>query len=126
MALAKENSLLLGVAVAAGAWAVHANLTPSLADVRVAAPLDRDVAASERTATGLALGLVTAVSVLAQDATVFIIGGSAVIATAWAYRHANVVNPDTGKVGGGTPGSAAMPDADVPESDDSDVVDIDY
>ncbi len=98
MALAKENSLLLGLGVAAAVYAVHQNITPNLADVRAAATGDGDVSSTERVATAIGLGLAGGVALLAQDATVFIIGGSMAVAMAWAYRHANTVNPDTGRV----------------------------
>lgn len=98
MALPSDKSLLVGLAVAGGVFAIHQNLTPSLADVRVADPNDPDVDSAERTATLVGSALVTAVALMARDATVFVLGETVVLAMAWTYKHANTVDPRTGGV----------------------------
>lgn len=111
MALPSDKSLLVGLGLAAGVFAIHQNLTPSLADVRVADPEDRDVDSSERTATMIGSALVTAVALMARDATVFIIGETVVLAMSWTYKHANTVDPRTGTVN--PPQVPASPEADA-------------
>jgi len=95
MALPSDKSLLVGLALAGGVFAIHQNLTPSLADVRVAEPQDPDVDSAERTATLVGSALVTSVALMARDATVFVLGETVVLAMAWTYRHANLVDPRT-------------------------------
>jgi hypothetical protein len=104
MALKREVSLGVGLATAALVWGVYNTALPSIADVRVGAPGDRDIAASERTATWTAAAAVAGISLLAKDPTVFVLGGSMVVALAWWHRHSNQYNPSTG--GAFTPSSA--------------------
>ncbi|OFV82827.1 MAG: hypothetical protein A2Y78_10145 [Acidobacteria bacterium RBG_13_68_16] len=110
MALDPDKSLLVGMAGAGAVWAIHNNLTPSLADVRVADKDDTDVEAAEKTATLMGTALAVALGLLSRDATVFVITETVVVAMAWTYKHANQVDPRTG--------SALPPSipADTPES----------
>jgi hypothetical protein len=96
MALAPRDSLALGMATGGIAFTVFNLSLPPLTDVRSAEPEDHDIFAAERTATWVAAGIVTGVALMAGDATVFIIGGTVVIAMAWLYRHANEVSPLSG------------------------------
>jgi hypothetical protein len=96
MALANESSLAIGLATGGVAFTVFNMSLPPLTDVRAAEPENGDVFSAERTATWVAAGIVTGVALIAQDATVFVIGGSVVVAMAWLYRHANEVNPVSG------------------------------
>lgn len=92
----REASLGVGLAAAALGLVVFQNAMPSVAEARASAPDDRELAGSERAATWKAAALVTLVAVLAGDATVFIVGGAAVIGEAWVHRHANAYNPTLG------------------------------
>lgn len=92
----REASLGLGIATAALGLVVFQNAMPSVAEARSAAPNDRELSGAERAATWKAAVLVAAVALLAGDATVFIIGGAAVVGEAWVHRHANVYNPQQG------------------------------
>lgn len=96
MALKREVSLGVGLATAALVWGVYNGALPSIADARVAQPQDRDLSASERTATWTAAAVVSGVSLLAKDPTVFVLGGSMVVILAWWHRHANHYNPSLG------------------------------
>jgi hypothetical protein len=104
-----EVSIGMGLATAAIATAVFNLTLPSLAEVRVTEQNDPQLSAAERTATWVAAGVVTAVSLLSQDPTVFVLGGVTVIALAWMHRHANMVHPEVG--------TATMPmPADTPQT----------
>lgn len=92
-----EVSLGMGLAVAALVWGVYNTALPSIAEARVTDQNDRDLAAAERTATWTSAAIVAGVSLIAHDATVFILGGSMVIGLAWMHRHANQVHPEVGK-----------------------------
>src|SRR5262245_8476309 len=96
MALSPEVSVGTGLAVGGVAFTVFNMSLPPLTDVRAADPENNDVFAAERTATWVAAGIVVGVSLITSDATVFIIGGTTVVALAWLYRHANEVNPVSG------------------------------
>lgn len=97
MSLKPEISL--GVALATGAvvYAIYTNATPTIADIRSGPPGDETIEASRKSAAWMAAGVVAAISLIARDATVFIVGGAEVVALDWWTRHANQVNPDTGR-----------------------------
>lgn len=91
-----EASVGIGLAAGGIAFTVFNMSLPPITDIRAAEPENGDVFRSERTATWVAAGIVTGVALMTGDATVFIIGGSVVVALAWLYRHANAVNPVSG------------------------------
>ena len=96
MPLPDDTSVAVGLATGGIAFTVFNMSLPPLTDVRAADPENGDVFAAERTATWVAAGIVTGIALMTSDATVFIIGGSVVVALAWLYRHANEVNPVSG------------------------------
>lgn len=98
MPLARQASLGVGLATAALVWGVYNVALPSIADVRVGEPGDRDAAAAERTATWASAAAVAGISLIAKDATVFVIGGSMVVLMAWWHRHSNGFDPSLGSV----------------------------
>ena len=111
--LKPEASITVGLATAALVYGIYSNALPSVTDIRVADQGDPDVASAERAASWTAAAAVAGVSLIAKDPTVFIIGGSMVVALAWFHRHANEVNPLTGfaSMAGGE-AAAYMPDAE--------------
>jgi hypothetical protein len=92
-----EVSLGMGLATAALVWGVYNSSLPSIAEARVTEQNDRDLSAAERTATWTSAAIVAGVSLIAHDATVFILGGAMVIGLAWMHRHANMVHPEVGR-----------------------------
>jgi hypothetical protein len=96
VALKPEASITVGLATAGVVYGIFAQATPSIADIRVASPNDEHIATSERTATWQAAVVVSGISLIARDPTIFILGGAMVVAMAWWTRHANAVNPLTG------------------------------
>jgi 4-amino-4-deoxy-L-arabinose transferase-like glycosyltransferase len=98
MALKPEVSIGVGLATAALVYSIYSNATPTVAAIRAGAPHDPDIDGAERAASWTAAGVVAGVSLIAKDPTIFVLGGSMVIAMAWIHRHANMVNPDFGSV----------------------------
>ena len=97
MSLTREASLGVGLACAALVWGIYNVALPTVADQRVGDPADGDLAAAERTATWAAAAVVSGVSLLAKDPTVFIIGGSMVVFMAVWNRHSNFFNVALGE-----------------------------
>jgi hypothetical protein len=95
MGFKPETSLAVALATATVVYAIHQNATPSIADVRSLESNNVDVQKAERAATWTSAGIVAGISLLAKDATIFIIGGSMVIAMAWMTRHADQVDTIT-------------------------------
>lgn len=88
MALKPEASVMSGLAVAGVVYAVHSNFTPSVADMQGLPAGNKDVDRAERQATWLSVGIVSGVSLLAKDPTIFVIGSAMTIAMAFLTRNA--------------------------------------
>lgn len=97
MALKPNESLMASAAVVTAVFATFQTALPAVADERVAPSSDSDLASAERVATWTAAGLVSVISLLAKDPTIFVLGGMATVILAWTHRHANEVNPQTGR-----------------------------
>lgn len=110
MSLKPDVSLMVALATGAVVWGIYSNALPTLPDVRVGKPDDPDVNGSRMAASWTAAGTVGAISLIAKDSTVFIIGGAMVIAADWWFRHANAHNP---MVSGVTPGGEGVALQDV-------------
>jgi len=98
MALKPPESLITGLAVATVVYAVYEHTLPSVADTRASSPNNATLDKSRQTATWTAAGIVAGVSLLAKDPTIFVIGGTVLVALDFSHRHANAVNPATQKV----------------------------
>jgi hypothetical protein len=97
--MADGREILVGTVVAVADVLVYKHFVgPSIADIRTADALNGDIEKAER--TGLIAGTVftLVVSGLARSAVVFAIGGITLVALDFATKHANAVNPNTGKM----------------------------
>ncbi|HET7641157.1 MAG TPA: hypothetical protein VFK47_20780 [Ktedonobacteraceae bacterium] len=121
MALKPEVSLGMGAASAALVYAIYQNALPTMADIRTLPANNSDVNATEKHAFVTSLAIVSAISLIAKDATIFIIGGGAAVAMSWMHRHANAVHPMTGNVSG-VPGTYSMPEVAPPTAPSGPVV----
>jgi hypothetical protein len=95
MALKPDTSLAVALATGTVVYAIFQNATPSIADIRSLESGNEDIQRAERAASWTAAAVVAGISLLAKDATVFIIGGSLTVAMAWAHRHADTVDTVT-------------------------------
>jgi hypothetical protein len=76
-------------------WGIYGQVVPSVADLRVSGANDPDAGSAEKAARWASALAVTAISLIAKDGTVFVMGGSMVIVMSWLHRHANAVDPQT-------------------------------
>lgn len=95
-----EVSITAGLATAGLVYGIYSNATPTIADIRVAAPQDHDIEASRKLAAWTAAAAVSGISLIAKDATIFVMGAAMIVALDWWHRHANNVDP---RVGAATP-----------------------
>lgn len=91
-----EVSIGVGLAAAAVVYGVYTTALPNIADVRSIPNGNGDIAAAEKSAAWMSAAVVGAISLIAKDPTVFILGGSMVVALSWWYKHAETVNPEFG------------------------------
>jgi hypothetical protein len=97
LGLKPEVSLSVGLATAALVYGIYSNATPPITDIRASRPGDATIDASRKFATWTSAAVVAGISLVAKDPTIFILGGSMVVALDWATRHGNLVSPMTGK-----------------------------
>lgn len=95
--LAKEQSIIAGLAVASIVYATYSRATPSVADMRVGGRQDQDLDASRNVAAWTSAAVVAGVALIAKDPNIFVMGGVMVIGLDWMTRHANAVDPQTGR-----------------------------
>lgn len=112
--MAQRSAMVPGVLVGIVDVLIWRHFVPSVADIRTAPALDGDIEAAERTALLVGTGFTLVVAGFARSAEVFAIGGLVMVALDFATKHANAVNPSTGKIepatGTDTATSYPMPD----------------
>jgi hypothetical protein len=97
MALKPEFSIMGGLAVGSIVYAIHANATPTQADIRALPPNTQDIDKAERAATWLSVGVVAGISLLARDPGIFMIGSATAIGMAVWTRHSNGIESTAGR-----------------------------
>lgn len=112
MALKPDAAIMSGLAVAGVVFAVHTKFTPTTADMQGLPVGTKDVSQSERQATIISVGIVSAISLLAKDPTIFVIGSIATVGLAFTSRHAIWTDSKTGLLNAG-PGQSATSSNDL-------------
>jgi hypothetical protein len=107
MSLAPSASIGTGLAVCGVVYAIHANATPTIADMQGLPSGNQDTDAAERKATWLSAGVVCAISLLAKDPTIFVLGSAATVSLAFLSRHATWTDSKAGPMIG-SPGQSAV------------------
>jgi hypothetical protein len=92
-----EVSIAMGLAVGALVGMIYQHAMPSLVDHRVGDPEDDTARKAERTAAVTSAAIVIGTALVAKDPTVFVIGGSVLIGFSLWHKHANLVQPLTGR-----------------------------
>lgn len=96
--LSGENSIITALAAAALVVGVYNAKIGPVSDAHATSANDPNLLASVKKAGWQALGLVAALTLLAQDPNILIMGGATVIAEELSYRHAIMASPDTGMI----------------------------
>ncbi len=109
MALKPESSVIAGATVAAITIAIYQMYLPSVADARQAPADDGHLEAARKQAAWMAAGLVGIVSLITQDANIFIIAGSTLAVMDYMHKHANQIVPETGQLSQYDTTSIGMP-----------------
>lgn len=114
-----EASLGMGLATGVVVFAIYSHAMPSMVDHRVGDANDPDAGSSERTARWLSAGTVAAISLIAKDPTVFVIGGAMVCALSLWHRFNNMHDPVSGSITApnGAMGGAPMVAVDTADAD---------
>jgi hypothetical protein len=79
-------------------YGIYSFSTPPTAVIHATQAGDDNVERGRKKAAWTSAAVVAAISLMARDKTIFILGGATVFALDWHTRHANAVSPDTGQI----------------------------
>jgi hypothetical protein len=98
--LKPDSSVTIGLAEAAAVYVIYQAALPNHADIRSAPADDSHIEAARKRAAWKAGALLGFVFLITQDVNSFLIGGLALTGIDYLTKHANAVNPATGKIAG--------------------------
>lgn len=119
--LKPEGSIVAGIATAALVYGVYTANIGNVATLHASPAGDNNGRAARRKAAIESVTVVSAISLLAKDVTIFILGGMVVVLLDWHARHAVEAHPETGQLAdnsGYVPAEQAVPMADQGVSED--------
>jgi len=123
--LKPEGSLISGIATGALVYGIYQMNLGNLASVHTTQAGDGNARAARKKAAIEAVTAVAAISLLAKDVNIFILGGGIAILLDWHARHAIESHPETGQLAdnsGYVPAEQAVPMQDqAPQVGDEDV-----
>jgi len=122
--LKPEGSMMAGIATGALVYGIYSMNMGNLAEIHTTPAGDGNARAARRKASIEAVTAVAAISLLAKDVNVFILGGALTVLLDWHARHAVEAHPDTGQLYDNTgyvPAEEAIPLAEqAPMYEESD------
>lgn len=95
---AAPNELTAGILVGIADVLIWRHFVPNVADIRTAPQFNGDIESAERSALIIGTGVTLLIAGFAKSAKVFAIGGIILAGLDFATKHANAVNPNTGKM----------------------------
>lgn len=96
--LKPSESVMVSLATGAIVYAVYDGALPSIAETHATEPHNASIESSRSKALWSSAAVVGAMFLMTHDPNVFMVGAGAVILLDWMHRHANTVNPTTGKM----------------------------
>lgn len=100
--LKPDSSVMTGLAEAAAVYVIYQSMLPNHADIRSAPPHNTDVESARKAAAWKSAAVLGFIFLLTQDLNSFLIGGLALAGIDYSVKHANGINPSTGKLDGAT------------------------
>jgi hypothetical protein len=116
--LKPDSSVMVGLAEAAAVYVIYQSALPSHADIRSAPAHDQTIDSARKAAAWKSAAVLGFVFLLTQDVNSFLIGGLALGGVDYMAKHANGVNPATGKLQPAAGSSITAP-AGGPAADNS-------
>lgn len=96
--LKPSESVMVSLATGAIVYAVYQSNLPTVAESHATEPHNASLESGRKKAVWTSAAVVGAMFLLTHDPNVFMVGAGATIALDWMHRHANAVNPNTGKM----------------------------
>ncbi|HLK00469.1 MAG TPA: hypothetical protein VKU39_11250 [Streptosporangiaceae bacterium] len=113
--LKPEGSLVAGIATGALVYGIYQMNLGNLATVHATPSGDGNARAARKKAAIESVAAVAAISLLARDVNIFILGGAITVLLDWHARHAVEAHPETGQLAdnsGYVPAEQSVPAAD--------------
>jgi hypothetical protein len=110
--LKPDSSVMVGLAEAAAVYVIYQAALPNHADIRSAAPHNTDIESARKAAAWKSASVLGFVFLLTRDLNSFLIGGLALGGIDYMAKHANGINPATGKLAAGS--QITAPDSAAP------------
>jgi hypothetical protein len=110
--LKPEGSIVAGIATAALVYGVYTANVGNIATLHASPSGDTNGRAARKKAAIESVTVVAAVSLLARDINIFILGGGVIVLLDWHARHAVESHPETGQLADSTgyvPAEQAVP-----------------
>jgi hypothetical protein len=107
--LKPDSSVTIGVAEAAAIYVIYQTALPNHADIRTAAPHNADIESARKMAAWKSVALIGLIWLMTQDNNSAIIAGAALGGIDLMAKHANAVNPATGKARPGAGAAVSTP-----------------
>lgn len=93
-----RHAVELGVFVGLVDTVIYLHFLPPVADVKTFPANNQDIESSERTALMVTTAFTLLAAGFARSWDTFIIGGAVIVGVDFAFKHANAVTPETGKM----------------------------
>lgn len=93
-----RHAVEVGVLVGVADLLIFTHFMPPVADIRTADQFNPDIESSERTALLVTTAFTLLVSGFVRSLDTFLIAGTVIVGVDFAFKHANAVNPATGKI----------------------------
>lgn len=122
--LKPEGSIMGGIATGALVYGIYSMNMGSLATIHATPAGDGNARATRKKAAIESVAAVAAISLLAKDVNIFILGGGIVVLLDWHARHAVESHPETGQLADNT--GYVPAEQSVPVADQGDVTDDEY
>ena len=100
--LKPDGSVMAGLAEAAAVYVVYQSALPNHADIRSAPAHNTDIESARKAAAWKSAAVLGFVFLITRDLNSFLIGGLALGGIDYMTKHANGVNPGTGRLAGST------------------------
>jgi hypothetical protein len=116
-----ETQVVVALGTSALAHALMTSSVPSLADIRVGAPNNDDIASASNAGSWMAAAVVGGIAFLTKSPLVLIAGGAVILYDYWSVGHANAIDPRHG--GASMEGTAQQVDLHAVGDEGSDMAD---
>jgi hypothetical protein len=93
-----RHAVELGVLVGLVNTVIFLHFMPPVSDIKTVPQNNPDIESSERTALMVTTAFTLLVAGFARSWDTFLVGGAVIVGTDFAFKHANAVNPTTGKM----------------------------